>query len=61
MEVFPYILDVVMFAFAVYWSAANYARPPGAPSYGLFRFRETRKGVDPATLEQPKSPLSAKR
>ncbi len=43
MEVFPYILDVVMFAFACYWSAANVARDPGTPSFGLFRYKEKAK------------------
>ena len=40
MEIFPYLLDVVMFAFAIYWSVANYTRKSGTPTFGLFRFRE---------------------
>jgi hypothetical protein len=46
MEVFPYILDVVMFVFACYWSAANAARDPGTPTFGLFRYREKPKAAD---------------
>ena len=43
MEIFPYLIDVIMFGFACYWSAANMARDPGTPTFGLFRYRETRK------------------
>jgi len=38
---------VVMFAFAIYWSAANYTRPPGTPSFGLFRYRDKKGGAAP--------------
>ena len=48
MEIFPYIADVVMFAFACYWSAANIILKPGDPTFGLFRYREDRT-KDPAS------------
>jgi hypothetical protein len=41
MEIFPYLLNVILFAFAIYWSAANGAAKPGTPTFGLFRYRET--------------------
>ncbi len=41
MEIVPYILDVLMFTFAIYWSAANAAAKPGTKVFGLFRYRET--------------------
>jgi hypothetical protein len=58
MEVFPYIIDVVMYAFACNWSAANLVRKPGEPTFGLFRYREQARGAKPAdkrmTTVQPR-------
>jgi hypothetical protein len=47
MEIFPYIIDVVFFAFAIYWSASNLVREPGEPTFGLFRYHERIEKADP--------------
>lgn len=57
MEIFPYIIDVLFFAFALYWSAANSVRPKGEPTFGLFRYRETRHETGAAA----KPPTAAQR
>lgn len=40
MEIIPYLIDVLLFCFALYWSAANAAVKPGGRTFGLFRYRE---------------------
>ena len=40
MEVVPYFLTVMITVVAVYWSARQYRRKPGAPISGLFRYHE---------------------
>jgi len=52
MEVVPYILDVLMFTLAVYWSAAN-AAAKGGKVFGLFRYRDT-PGVSAAPADPAK-------
>jgi hypothetical protein len=53
MEVIPYTLGVVLFTFAVYWSAANMAATPGTPVFGLFRYRESTQGKGKVPAAQP--------
>ena len=69
MEIVPYILDVLLFTFAIYWSAANAAAKPGTKVFGLFRYRET-PGVATTTDDtannrrrvfQPQQPAAAPR
>lgn len=55
MEIFPYMIDVVMFGIACYWSAANAVNKPGAPTFGLFRYRD-RMAQAPAKLADRFSP-----
>jgi hypothetical protein len=42
MEIFPYMLSVLLVALAIYWSGGNTTRKPGGPMSNLFRYRETR-------------------
>jgi hypothetical protein len=40
MEIFPYILSVLLTALVIRWSRAMAARKPGTPVSGLFRYRD---------------------
>ncbi len=53
MEIVPYLLDVLLFVFALYWSAANAAAKPGTPSFGLFRYKEGGSEVEKAKAKAP--------
>lgn len=53
MEIIPYLLDVILFVFALYWSAANATAKPGTPSFGLFRYREVGTSDDKAKAPPP--------
>lgn len=52
MEIFPYLIDVIVFTFAIYWSGANAVRDEGTNTFGLFRYRESRKGGEKLTAAQ---------
>ena len=42
MEAVFYFLDVAATVAALYWAAQNALRPPGTPTFGLFRYFESR-------------------
>ena len=41
MEAAIYFIDVTLALVAMYWAVSNSSRPPGTPTFGLFRYRET--------------------
>ena len=53
MEIIPYLLDVLLFVFALYWSAANASSKPGTPSFGLFRYKEAGTEAEKAKAPPP--------
>lgn len=59
MEILPYTIGVLMFAFVVYWSAANTPVAPGTPIFGLFRYREVERtlAVRPANRPGGRRPV----
>ncbi len=40
MDIFPYLLDVLLTVVAAYWFVVNMRREPGSPTTGLFRYHE---------------------
>jgi len=52
MEIIPYLIGVVAFVLAIYWSAANATLEKGKPSFGLFRYSESAAGAAAAEKER---------
>lgn len=52
MEIIPYLIGVVAFVLAIYWSAANATAEKGKPSFGLFRYPESTAGAAAAEKER---------
>jgi hypothetical protein len=54
MEIFPYILTVLLTALVIRWSRVMAARAPGTPISGLFRYRDRPgKALPPAPGPTP--------
>lgn len=54
MEIFPYILTVLLTALVIRWSRVMAARKPGEPISGLFRYRDhPGKALPPAPRPAP--------
>ena len=41
MDIFPYLIDVLLTVIAAYWFVINTRRQSGSPTTGLFRYYET--------------------
>ncbi len=41
MDIFPYLIDVLLTVVAAYWFVINTRRRSGSPTTGLFRYHET--------------------
>lgn len=51
MDIFPYLLGVLLTVVAAYWFVANVRRPSGSPTTGLFRYHETLEPPAPGSSE----------